>query len=111
MEFNTEFRPKISGPLYGAVFFDAGNIWLVNDSSFTKRPGGQFTSKFLSQLAMDAGVGLRLDITLFVIRLDLGFPLRKPWEKSPWVANQISPGDRSWRKDNLIYNLAIGYPF
>jgi outer membrane protein insertion porin family len=111
MEFNTEFRPKISGPLYGAIFFDAGNIWLVNDSSFTKRPGGQFTSKFLSQLAMDAGVGLRLDITLFVIRLDLGFPLRKPWEKTPWVANQISPGDRSWRKDNLIYNLAIGYPF
>jgi outer membrane protein assembly factor BamA len=111
LEMNTEFRPRISGPLYGAVFVDAGNIWLVNDSSYTKRPGGQFTSKFLSQLAIDAGIGLRLDITVFVIRFDVGFPLRKPWEQNPWVANQINLGDASWRRNNLVYNLAIGYPF
>jgi len=111
LEFNTEFRPKISGPLYGALFFDAGNIWLVNDSTYTKRPGGQFTSKFLSQLAMDVGAGLRLDITLFVIRFDVGFPLRKPWEQNPWVMNQINFADRDWRRNNLVYNLAIGYPF
>ncbi|MGZ3848213.1 MAG: translocation and assembly module lipoprotein TamL [Flavisolibacter sp.] len=110
-EFNSEFRPKISGPLYGALFFDAGNVWLFNDSTYTKRPGGQFTSKFLSQLAMDVGAGLRMDITIFVIRLDVGIPLRKPWEKNPWVANQVSLGDANWRKQNLVYNLAIGYPF
>lgn len=110
-EFNTEFRPKISGPLYGALFFDAGNVWLFNDSTYTKRPGGQFNSKFLSQLAMDAGAGLRMDITIFVIRLDVGIPLRKPWEKNPWVANQVSLGDANWRKQNVVYNLAIGYPF
>ena len=111
LEINTELRPKISGPLYGAVFVDAGNIWLFNDSSYTKRPGGQFTSKFLSQLAVDAGVGLRLDITLFVIRFDVGFPLRKPWEQNPWVINQINFGNSTWRNQNLVYNLAIGYPF
>ncbi len=111
LEIKTELRPKISGPLYGAVFVDAGNIWLFNDSSYTKRPGGQFTSKFLSQLAVDAGVGLRLDITLFVIRFDVGFPLRKPWEQNPWVINQINFGNSTWRNQNLVYNLAIGYPF
>ena len=61
--------------------------------------------------AVDAGVGLRLDITVFVIRFDVGFPLRKPWEQNPWVANQINLGDAGWRRNNLVYNLAIGYPF
>jgi len=110
-EINTEFRPHISGPLYGAIFLEAGNIWLVNDSTYTHKPGAQFTSKWLSQLAVDAGLGLRFDITVFVIRLDVGFPLRKPWLQNPWVINQIKLGDTHWRKNNLVYSLAIGYPF
>jgi outer membrane protein assembly factor BamA len=110
-EINTEFRPHITGPLYGAIFLEAGNIWLVNDSTYTHKPGAQFTSKWLSQLAVDAGVGLRFDITVFVIRLDVGFPLRKPWLQNPWVINQIKLGDTHWRKNNLVYSLAIGYPF
>lgn len=109
LEFNTEFRPHISGPLYGALFIDAGNIWLVNEDS--TRPGSKFTGKFLNQLAVGAGVGIRFDIQLFVIRLDVGMPLRKPWEQNPWVMNQIDFGTQKWRKENLIYNLAIGYPF
>jgi outer membrane protein assembly factor BamA len=111
LEFNTEFRPRITGPLYGAIFIDAGNIWLVNDSNYTHKPGGKFTGKFLSQLAVDAGIGIRFDITLFVIRLDIGFPLRKPWEQNPWVMNQIRLGNASWRRENIVYNLGIGYPF
>jgi outer membrane protein assembly factor BamA len=111
VEFNTEFRPRISGPLYGAIFFDAGNIWLVNDSNYTKKPGAQFSGKFLSQLAMDVGVGLRFDITLFIIRFDVGFPIRKPWEQNPWVMDQIRFSEKAWRRENIIYNVGIGYPF
>ncbi len=111
LELNTEFRFRLNGPLYGALFLDAGNIWLVNDSGYTHRPGGQFSGKFLSQLAIDAGFGVRFDITLFVIRLDIGFPLRKPWEQNPWVINRIHMLDGTWRKENVIYNLGIGYPF
>lgn len=110
-EINTEFRPRISGPLYGAIFLEAGNIWLLNDSTYTHKPGAQFTGKWLNQLAVDAGVGLRFDITVFVIRFDIGFPLRKPWLQNPWVIDRIKMGDASWRKNNLVYNLAIGYPF
>ena len=109
LEFNTEFRPHISGPLYGALFIDAGNIWLFNED--TTRPGGKFTKDFMKQLAVGAGVGIRFDIQLFVIRLDVGIPLRKPWEQNPWVMNQIDFGTKDWRKENIIYNLAIGYPF
>jgi outer membrane protein insertion porin family len=110
-EMNTEFRPHISGPLYGAVFLEAGNIWLYNDSQYTKKPGAQFSKDFLKQLAVDAGVGIRLDITLFVIRFDVAFPLRKPWTVPPWVINQIQFSMPEWRRQNIVYNLAIGYPF
>jgi outer membrane protein assembly factor BamA len=108
---NTEFRIRINGPLYGALFMDAGNIWLVNDSIYTHKPGGKFTSQFLKQLAIDAGFGIRFDITLFVIRFDIGFPLRKPWEQNPWIMNQIRLNSSRWRKENIVYNLGIGYPF
>ena len=110
LEVNTEFRPHISGPLYGAIFLDAGNIWLRNSDSYTGKPGAQFTGKFLNQLAVDAGLGVRLDITIFVIRLDVAFPLRKPWEVPPGVLNQIT-WTPQWRQQNIVYNLAIGYPF
>lgn len=111
LEMNTEFRPHITGPLYGAVFVDAGNIWLKSDSTYTGKPGSQFTGKFLKQLAVDVGVGLRLDITVFVIRLDVAFPVRKPWVIPPSVIRQIDFSDPVWRRQNLVYNLAIGYPF
>jgi outer membrane protein assembly factor BamA len=111
LEMNTELRPHIGGPLYGALFVDAGNIWLASDTIYTHKPGSKFTSKFLSDLAVDVGVGVRLDITIFVIRLDVGFPIRKPWEDNPWVINQIRFKDATWRRENIVYNLAIGYPF
>ncbi|MFN2458476.1 MAG: BamA/TamA family outer membrane protein [Chitinophagaceae bacterium] len=110
-EVNTELRPRITGPLYGALFLDAGNVWLYNDSTWTKKPNAQFKfGKFLNELAVDAGVGLRLDITIFVIRLDVAVPLRKPGEVPPYVGNQIFK-DGNYRRENIVYNLAIGYPF
>jgi len=62
-------------------------------------------------LAIDAGVGFRFDITLFVIRLDIAFPLREPWRQNPWVVDQIKFFNKPWRRENIIYNLGIGYPF
>jgi outer membrane protein assembly factor BamA len=103
LELNTEFRFRLNGPLYGALFIDAGNIWLMNDSTYTHKPGGEFTGKFLNQLAVDAGFGFRFDITLFVIR--------KPCEQNPWVIDQIKFFHKPWRRENIIYNLGIGYPF
>jgi outer membrane protein insertion porin family len=109
LEFNSEFRPHITGPLYGALFVDAGNIWLKNEDPF--RPGSKFTKDWFKQLAVGVGAGVRLDITLFVIRLDLGIPVRKPWEDNPRLFQGVEVQNAAWRKDNLIYNLAIGYPF
>ncbi len=109
LEFNTEFRPRISGPLYGAIFLDAGNIWLAKEDP--DRPGAKFSKNWMKELAIGTGFGLRLDIQLFVIRFDLGIPVRKPWEENPRWFSEFRLKEKEWRQDNLVFNLAIGYPF
>lgn len=112
LEYNSEVRAHLTGIFNAAAFLDAGNIWLKKE--VTEKPGSQFsTGKFISQLAVDAGAGLRVDASILVVRLDLAFPLRKPWlpEGERWVMKDIKFGDPDWRKENLILNIAIGYPF
>ena len=104
LEFNSEYRFDIYTIFKGAVFFDAGNIWLLNED--TLRPGGEFQpDKFINQLAVGTGFGLRIDPDFFVIRLDIGFPLRKPFlpKGERWVTDKFG-------KDAVL-NIAIGYPF
>lgn len=111
LELNTELRFPLVSVVHGAVFVDAGNIWLWNEHPI--KPGAKFTNQFLNELAVDAGVGIRIDITFLVLRLDVAFPIRKPWleKQNRWVYDQIDFGNSDWRKDNLIFNLGIGYPF
>ncbi len=112
LEMNSEFRAKIFGQLHGAGFVDAGNIWLFNKNP--GMPGAEFTKEFIHQLAVGAGVGLRFDIaSIFMIRLDWGIPLRKPWlpDGEQWVIDKIQFGRYSWRQENLVTNLAVGLPF
>ena len=110
-EFNTELRTKIYDLVKGAVFVDGGNIWLLNED--TNKPGATFTKDFMNQLAIGTGVGLRFDFSFLVLRTDFAFPLRKPYlpKGEEWVIDKISFGNGGWRKENLIFNLAIGYPF
>lgn len=110
-EINTELRAKLYSVVHGAVFIDAGNIWLMNKDN--DKPGSQFTSDFLNELAVGTGVGLRFDFSFLLLRTDLAFPLRKPYlpDGNRWVMDQIDFGSSSWRKENLVFNLAIGYPF
>lgn len=117
LELNAEYRANLYKFLNVAAFVDAGNIWLINDDIDDKgvntRPGGKFSKDFLTEIAVGAGVGLRLDFSILVLRLDLAMPLRVPYyEKGDrWTFDRINFGDSSWRKDNLILNIAIGYPF
>ncbi|MBL7757791.1 MAG: BamA/TamA family outer membrane protein, partial [Chitinophagaceae bacterium] len=111
LELNSELRAQLFSIVHGAVFVDAGNIWLYNDDP--AKPGAQFSSHFLKELAVGAGVGLRFDISFLVLRFDLAFPLRKPSlpDGQRWVLEKIALGKSSWRKENLIFNIGIGYPF
>jgi outer membrane protein assembly factor BamA len=112
LEANVEYRFPLVSILRGALFVDAGNIWLVRDDP--SRPGAKFRgSTFLDQIAVGTGFGIRFDLSFFVLRLDLAFPLRVPSlpEGERWVIKQIDFGDPRWRKDNLVLNIAIGYPY
>ncbi len=121
LEMNTELRIKINDILEGAFFVDAGNIWLYNKDTTTvpgmpgvlARPGVEFTKDFLKELAAGAGIGLRINIQILVLRLDIAMPIRKPWLPAGqrWVFNQIDFTSREWRRQNLVLNLGIGYPF
>lgn len=112
LEANLEYRFPIVGFLKGAMFADAGNIWTLGDD-VDETAGAFDPASFLRQTAVGAGVGVRIDPSFFVLRLDVAAPLRKPWLPSGerWVADQIDLTDRDWRRDNLVFNIAIGYPY
>ena len=111
LEGNVEYRFPIYSFFKGAVFVDAGNVWLKNGSAENDFRG-EFSDNWPSQIAVGTGFGLRLDIDYVVIRLDIATPLRKPDENGnfDWQ-NNYQFGDKSWRGTNLIWNFAIGYPF
>ncbi len=110
LEANLEFRHPIVSLLHGAVFVDAGNIWLYNDNPAL--PGGKFSSSWSQEIAISAGYGVRLDIDFVVIRVDIGTPIRFPYKKgnSHWQ-DEFKISYKSWRQDNIIWNFSIGYPF
>lgn len=112
LEMNAEYRFAIVNFFKGAFFVDAGNVWL--QKSNPSDIGTPFSfSGCMDEMAVGAGAGLRIDVNFFLLRFDLAVPLRKPWleENHRWVTNQISFGSKSWRSENLVLNVAIGYPF
>lgn len=110
---NVEYRFDISGMLKGAVFTDAGNIWTLHNDP--QRPGSQFhVNTFMQQIAVGSGFGIRFDASYFVLRFDLAWPMRTPYpneDGSHWVIRKIDFGSGYWRRDNLVLNIGIGYPF
>ena len=104
-EANLEYRFPIFGPLHGAVFLDAGNVWLLKDDP--QRPGGKLqASTFLRDLALGTGVGLRFDIGMLVLRGDLGIGIHAPYDTGHGGYYNMPSFGKS-----LAFHLAIGYPF
>jgi hypothetical protein len=111
LEINAEYRFNIYRFLKGALFTDAGNVWLLKSNPSTMGSPFSFTG-FTNEIAVGAGFGLRIDVSFFLLRFDLAMPLRKPWlEGNKWVMDEINFASPSWRSENLILNVAIGYPF
>ncbi|MHB8206471.1 translocation and assembly module lipoprotein TamL [Mucilaginibacter sp.] len=104
LEGNVEYRAKLFSIVEGALFVDAGNIWLLHPE--VGLPGAAFGKNFLSQIAADGGFGLRFNLSVLILRTDLGFPLINP---SLPLGQRNVISDLSFR--NSVFNLAIGYPF
>lgn len=102
IEGNIEYRFDISKLFKGAFFIDAGNIWMLNKN--TNRPNAEFNiTRFWRDIALGTGFGLRLDFGYFLLRFDLGVPLKDPSSENPYL---IKP-----RFNAPPLNLGIGYPF
>jgi outer membrane protein insertion porin family len=93
------------------VFVDAGNIWTKDTVLYGK--DAQFSKSFMKDIAVSAGIGFRVDLSILLIRLDIAAPLREPYlpRGQEWVIKDINLFNSAWRRENLVYNIAIGYPF
>ena len=128
-EFNAEYRFGIYKIFKGAIFTDIGNIWLIKEDP--SKPLANFDKKrFIKELAWDVGAGLRMDLSFFVVRFDVGFKIYDPAfpEGKRWVFDKINNDDYLIKKDPrskdlplgdykfsfqdfIGLNFAIGYPF
>jgi len=105
LEANLELRFPVYSFIKSALFADIGNIWLINKQE--SYPGGDFRlNRFYKELAVDIGIGLRLDFNFFILRVDFAIPLVDPAkpENERWVMNK-------WQLSDIIINFGIGYPF
>ncbi|MBR1543340.1 MAG: BamA/TamA family outer membrane protein [Muribaculaceae bacterium] len=104
-ETNWEYRFPLFSYFKGAVFVDAGNVWLLRDDPY--RPGGKLTAKsFFKDMALGTGLGLRFDMQMIVVRADLGFAIHAPYDTGKSGYYNIPKF-----KDGIAFHLAIGYPF
>jgi len=124
IEANAEYRfnlfPFYGFMMRGAVFTDAGNIWFRNDLEGGLKNAGFKFNRFGRDLAIASGFGARVDFNYFLLRFDLGFPIKDPRygpdnkgnanierfysnKYGGWFVNGV------WHKPS--FQFAIGYPF
>lgn len=122
LEGSAELRGRLfhlGGDFNGAVFIDAGNVWQLNNN---QRPGANFQfNTFLSQIAVGTGVGLRIDFSFFVIRLDGGIKVYDPARRyvnandqlvdERFILPKFSLRSLSNGPNPLQLQFGIGYPF
>ena len=126
-EANLEYRFKIADNILnakvkGATFADFGNVWRREKA--VENPGGEFRfNKFLNQLAIGVGAGLRFDLNYFVFRLDAGFKVKDPQFtgsdqyviKHLFNKKDFKQEYKSTHRPDIYrfvqYNFGIGMPF
>jgi len=104
-EANVEYRFPLVGALDGAVFFDAGNVWLMQPDE--SRPGAAIdASEFLNDLALGTGFGFRYNLDFLVLRFDIGVGLHAPYD-----TGRSGYYNMPRFRDSLGFHIAVGYPF
>lgn len=107
LDLNAEYRSRLFWKFDGAAFIDAGNIWTLRN--YNDQPGGQFRFKdFYKQIAFAYGLGIRLNLDYFVLRLDGGMKAINPaYTNSHEHYALLHP---SFKRDFTLH-FAVGLPF
>jgi len=107
LDLNMEYRTSLFWKFDGALFIDAGNIWTVRE--YAEQPGGQFKfNEFYKQIAASYGLGLRLNLDYFVIRIDMGMKAINPAYETTKEHYPIVHTDFS---RDFTFHFAVGLPF
>ena len=132
-EGSMEVRSKLFGFVGGALFVDAGNVWLFSQQTQENPQTGEREpvdgnskfrlATFYKELGIGTGFGLRFDFTFLVLRFDVGIkvydPGRAPGDRfvldnakffRPF-ATRTPYGTYTDIREPVIYNIGIGYPF
>lgn len=105
LEANAEFRFPVWWIFHGAVFLDLGNVWYLRDTEDSNPEEVFHFNRFYKQLGFNTGLGLRIDATFVILRIDLGLQLHNPGrpEGERWIHN--------FKWNNMALNFGVGYPF
>lgn len=107
LDFNLEYRTALFWKFNGAFFIDAGNIWTLR--SYADQPGGQFKfDEFYKQIAVSYGLGIRLNLDYFILRLDMGVKAINP---AYTTAKEHYPIISPNFKRDFSLHFAVGLPF
>jgi outer membrane protein assembly factor BamA len=106
LEANMELRFPLGGIFDGAAFLDAGNVWYTPNIKGIPEGSAFKFDTFAEQVALNTGIGLRLNLKVLVLRLDWGIQLHNPGmpEGERWVIAKP-------KIHNTALNFGIGYPF
>ncbi|WP_149867142.1 BamA/TamA family outer membrane protein [Solirubrum puertoriconensis] len=111
LEGSLEYRFPIYDYIYGAAFTDFGNVWTLDADP--QRPGADFElNRFYKEFAVGSGLGLRLDFTFLIVRLDFAAKVYDPTQ--PVGSRYVLPKATIFNaasSNNLRLNIGIGYPF
>lgn len=107
LEANIEYRFHLGWKLGGAVFVDAGNVWSLRSTGTEDSRLSLLTwDNFSKGIAMNWGIGLRLDLNFLLLRVDMGMKLHDPARQTRWLRPQ------EWlRRDGYAIHFGVGYPF
>ena len=108
LESSVELRRNLFSYVDGALFVDAGNIWTIRQDP--GRPGSQITADFFRNIAVGAGLGLRIDFSYLIVRVDSGIKIYDPARPrgERLIGKQFSIGKEL---TEATLNIGIGYPF
>jgi len=102
---NIEYRIPFNEMYEGALFTDIGNTWSLKN--YNDGYGDEFKfNKFLGQMGIGSGFGLRVNVAYITFRLDLAYKIYDP----------NKPDGERWRFRHFqpfkpTLNIAFGYPF
>jgi hypothetical protein len=109
-ESSIEFRQRLNSLVEIAAFADAGNIWTYQTELEPLETDFRVDT-FLSELAVNAGIGFRFDLEFLILRIDLAKPLIIPYAKV--LPSQQIPSQTAGAApdESIRLVLGFGYPF